>query len=77
MSVLFDEIKKQSRRLAPEEKAELAGILLDELHPFKNDEIQQAWIAEAERRLDAYLRGEMEALPGDEVMACAREIRRK
>jgi hypothetical protein len=30
------------------------------------------WIEEAQRRYDAYLKGEIDALPGDEVMALAR-----
>jgi hypothetical protein len=33
---------------------------------------EQLWIEEAQHRYDAFLKGEIEALPGDEVMARAR-----
>src|SRR5687768_16639434 len=77
MSVPLAEIIKQSRQLAPEEKADLVRILLEELDPLTDDEIERLWIIEAERRLDAHYRGEMEAIPGDEVMARVREMLRK
>jgi len=35
-------------------------------------EIERLWIEEAERRLDAYRRGDIEAVSGDEVMKRAR-----
>ena len=34
---------------------------------------EQLWIEEAQRRYDAYLKGELESLPGDDVMTRARE----
>ena len=77
MSVPLAEIIKQSSQLAPEEKAHLVRILLEELDPSTDDEIERLWIIEAERRLDVYYRGEMEAIPGDEVMARVREMLRK
>ena len=38
-----------------------------------DSEIERLWIEEAVRRLDAYRRGEIEAVPGDEVMGRARK----
>lgn len=35
-------------------------------------EIERLWIEEAERRLDAYRRGDIKAVSGDEVMRLAR-----
>ena len=72
MSALFDELEKQARLLTPQEKATLARILIDELDPATDRQVEQLWIAEAQRRYDAYLRGELESLPGDEVMSRAR-----
>ena len=72
MSALFDELEKQARLLTPQEKATLARILIDELDPATDGQVEQLWIAEAQRRYDAYLRGELESLPGDEVMSRAR-----
>jgi hypothetical protein len=36
-------------------------------------EIERLWIKEAARRLDAYRRGDIEAVSGDEVMRRARK----
>ena len=35
-------------------------------------DLERFWIEEAQRRYDAYLKGELEALPGDDVMDRAR-----
>lgn len=72
MSALFDELEKQARTLTRPEKASLARILIEELDPSRDAGAEQLWIDEAQRRYDAFLRGELEALPGDAVMARAR-----
>jgi hypothetical protein len=72
MSALFDELEKQARLLTPQEKATLAHILIEELDPLVDSDVEQIWIAEAQRRYQAYLKGELESLPGDEVMSRAR-----
>lgn len=72
MSTLFDELQKQARALTPKEKAALARILIDELDTAVDPGVEQLWIEEAQRRYDAFLRGELTAIPGDEVMARAR-----
>jgi putative addiction module component (TIGR02574 family) len=72
MSALFDELQKQARMLTPQEKATLARILIEELDPAADSQVEQLWIAEAQRRYDAYLQGELESLPGDDVMSRAR-----
>jgi len=72
MSTLFDELEKQTRLLTPQEKATLARILIEELDPSTDTEVEQIWIAEAQRRYQAYLKSEIESLAGDEVMSRAR-----
>jgi uncharacterized protein YbcC (UPF0753/DUF2309 family) len=54
------------------EQASLAHILIEELDPAVEADVEQVWIEEAERRYDAYLKGELKALPGDAVMQRAR-----
>jgi len=54
------------------EKAALARVLIEELDASVDDNAEQLWIDEAQRRHDAYLEGELEAIPGDEVMKRAR-----
>jgi putative addiction module component (TIGR02574 family) len=70
MSTHFHEIEKQARALPPKEKAALARQLIEELD--MSADAEQLWIDEAQRRYEAYLKGELEALPGDEVMTRAR-----
>jgi putative addiction module component (TIGR02574 family) len=72
MSALFDELQKRARMLTPQEKATLARILIEELDPTADSQVEQLWIAESQRRYEAYLKGELESLPGDEVMSRAR-----
>ena len=72
MSTLLDDLERQARALTLREKATLARILIEELDPALDAEVEQLWIAESQRRYDAFLNGELEALPGDEVMARAR-----
>ena len=72
MSALLDELKRQSRLLTVQEKATLARVLLEDLDPSLDSDVEQLWISESRRRYQAYLNGEIEALPGDEVMSRAR-----
>ena len=72
MSALFDELEKQARLLTPQEKATLARILIEELDPAADSQVERMWIAESQRRYQAYLKGEIESFPGDEVMSRAR-----
>lgn len=72
MSALFDELEKQSRLLTTAERATLARILIEGLDPAVDRDADQLWIAEAQRRYQAYLKGEIEAHSGDEVMTRVR-----
>ena len=72
MSALLEELKKQSRLLTTQEKATLARTLIEELDASPVHNVEQLWIAESQRRYEAYLRGEIDAHPGDEVMTRAR-----
>ena len=72
MSALFDEIQKQAQLLTPQEKAALAHLLIEELDSTSEADVEQLWIAESQRRYEAYVRGELQSLPGDEVMARTR-----
>ena len=72
MSALLEQIKKQTRLLTAQEKATLARILIEGLDASTDGNVEQLWVAESQRRYEAYLRGEIEAYPGDEVMIRAR-----
>ena len=62
---LIDEILA----LPPHERAQLAERILDSLTPKSAHAIQQMCAEEAEARLDAYERGEIGALSGEETIA--------
>jgi hypothetical protein len=73
MSTQFDEIERQARLLPLNEKATLARVLIEELDASIDTDAEQLWLVEAQRRYHAYLKGELPALPGEEVMARARD----
>ena len=73
MSSKFDELTKPIRAHPDRERVELVRVLIDDLDPGKDPDVEKLWLEEAERRYAQYLRGEVEAIPGDEVMAEARK----
>lgn len=73
MSPLFDEVQKQAQLLTVQEKAALAHLLIEELDSATEADVEQLWIAESRRRYEAYLRGELQSVPGDQAMAKARQ----
>ena len=72
MSALYDQLEKQARLLSVEERARLAHTLIEELDSSFEVNTEELWNAEAQRRYEAYLRGEIASQPGDEVMDRAR-----
>ncbi len=72
MSSHFHDLEMQARALPAKEKAALARLLIEELDMTVDADADQLWIHEAQRRYDAYQKGELEAQPGEEVMARVR-----
>lgn len=58
--------------LPPESRAALAETLLCSLEPDMEIKYRKEWEQEIEDRLDAYDRGEMKAVPMEEVMRSLR-----
>ena len=54
--------------LPDERRAVLAEKLLDSLDAESYSEITQEMVEEAERRLQAYRKGKMKSVPGEDVM---------
>lgn len=70
MSIELEALKEQAAKLSTEERAELAFTLLQSLDAEEDeDEVEQTWLAEAERRAGEVDRGEVTPIPGDEVFA--------
>lgn len=72
MATASDEILQQLLSLPVETRAKLAEQLLDSLEP-PDERNRQLWATEAERRIEAYERGEIKAIPSDEVFAKLRK----
>ena len=66
----LEDIEAAALQLAPGDRAKLAERLLISLE--EDDEILASWVAEAERRADAFDRGETETIDFDEAIAQAR-----
>jgi putative addiction module component (TIGR02574 family) len=66
MSTRTTEILQEILSLPPEDRAELADDILASLEPT-DPAIMTLWAAEAEDRLAAYERGEIEAVSADTV----------
>ncbi|MEK6300780.1 MAG: addiction module protein [Acidobacteriota bacterium] len=73
----FEELEKHARALSAEAKATLARILIQELDTAIDPNAEQLWLEGAQRRYDAFVRGEIEPLPGDEVIQRARDSFRR
>ncbi|MFN8633517.1 MAG: addiction module protein [Chloroflexota bacterium] len=71
MSVELDELKQAASKLTASERAALALSLIESLDPDTEDEedIEQSWLVEIERRAGEVDRGEVKPVPGDEAFA--------
>lgn len=69
-----EEIFRDAMSLAPEVRAELAERLIGSLAEDVSPEITKAQLAEVRRRIAEVESGEVELIPGDEVLARARTL---
>jgi putative addiction module component (TIGR02574 family) len=76
MSLTPSDVEQEALSLSRRDKARLVLHLLDSMDErpgFASPDIERAWIAEANRRYQAYLRGEEKAIPAEQVFAELRE----
>ncbi len=59
-------LEDQARNLAPNERARLALKLIESLDPGEDEDADELWLDEAERRLSDYDSGKTEASPADD-----------
>ncbi len=69
-TMTLDELERQLLELPREVRSHLAEVLGESVRK----EVEEIWDEEAERRYQAYLRGEMKAYPAKEALA---ELRAK
>lgn len=76
MSDLLSELSRQARSLSPEERAQLAEVMLESLQEPASSGADAAWNREIRDRVAAYERGESRTTPAVEVFAEARRLTR-
>ena len=60
-------VEHEALRLSPEDRAKLAQKLLLSLDTLSEEEAEQAWLIEADRRARELDRGEVQPISTDEV----------
>lgn len=75
MSANSEQILKEALALPPQERAELVEQLLATFQSPPDPRLDELWAQEAESRLDAYDRGELSAVPAEEVFDRIRQQR--
>jgi len=68
MTASAEKIMTEALRLSPVERAEMIERLFQSFDNPRKAEINAAWAAEFESRLDAYKEGKIKASPVEEVM---------
>jgi len=68
MTALAEKIYDEALDLPSDERLGLIDKLLESIYPTVRS-IQDAWIAEAEKRLTEYKAGNATAIPGEEVFS--------
>jgi putative addiction module component (TIGR02574 family) len=74
VTALLEKLERQAKQLSREERERLATDLMAGLEREPLSGIDQAWVAEAERRYDELISGRVQGIPADAAM---REIREK
>jgi putative addiction module component (TIGR02574 family) len=62
-------IEEDAIRLSHHERARLALRLIESLDPGKDEDVEELWLTEAERRLKAYDEGTASARDIDEALS--------
>ena len=70
MSNDLEIVEAQALKLSPEERAQLADRLITSL--FEDNEIEDAWAAEVERRIEEIESGRAKPIPAADSIARAR-----
>lgn len=67
MESKITEIEEEVRALSAEDRSELLRRLIAELDGAPDLDVEQAWIAAAQRRHQDILAGNVQTVPGEEV----------
>lgn len=73
MASNFEKLEREVRALSSREKAALTQMLIEDLDPTVDENVEEMWIEEAQRRYEAYRAGNIKAVPGNEAIRRARK----
>jgi putative addiction module component (TIGR02574 family) len=69
MTPAVQELYEAASQLPDEDRAELAGKLLESIEDPPDEGVEEAWAAEIERRMTEYRAGRVKTIPWAEVRA--------
>lgn len=69
MTKSAQELFEEAMRLDPQERAALTGLLIESLEPESEQGVEQAWVAEIERRMAEVDSGAVQTIPWEELRA--------
>ena len=69
MSTHVTELFAQASRLSDEDRATLAGLLIESLESEVDPDVEEAWRVEIERRMADFDSGAVEGVPWEDVRA--------
>jgi putative addiction module component (TIGR02574 family) len=71
------ELAERGKALSADDRSRLVDMLLESLNEQSLSEIESAWDEQAESRLAAYDRGDVQAIDDEEVLAKAKLLSRR
>jgi len=74
MPLTVDQITAEAMQLSVSSRAELAEKLVESLEYPEDKDVQRAWATEAIRRRDDVRSGEVQTIPGEQVLAEVRQM---
>jgi putative addiction module component (TIGR02574 family) len=74
MALTLEQLADEAMQLPSASRALLAERMVESLDLAETDEIQRLWAAEAVRRRDEIRSGQVQPIPGDEVLAEVRRV---
>ena len=69
MKTLTAEVYKQALDLGERDRATLAGLLIESLEEEPDNDLEAAWKAEVQRRIEEIDSGDVEMIPWEDVKA--------
>lgn len=74
MPVTIDSVCADARSLPREARVDIVDRLLADIYEDSDPELERIWLETARRRRDEVRSGAVKAIPGEEVLAEAREL---